>query len=219
MDELHIDSIRKSFGLNQVLTDIFITCKPGDRIGLIGRNGSGKSTFLKIIAGSLSADNKFIKVNGQHVTSLAESQRKISYLPQNNFLPTHLKVNRAIDLFCKSEIDALKNNPRVKPFLKRKSKELSGGERRMIEILLIIHAGAQYILIDEPFNGVEPIYKEDIKNLIKEHSRERGFIITDHDYKSVSAITTKTILLHEGSIKEIRTEAELIKWGYLPEFR
>jgi ABC-type multidrug transport system ATPase subunit len=217
MDELYVDSVRKSFGFKHVLTDIFISCKPGDRIGLIGRNGSGKSTCLKIIAGSLKADNHFIRVNGQHITGLAESQGKISYLPQNNFLPTHLKVNRIIDLFCKTEIDTLKNNPHIKPFLKRKSKELSGGEQRMIEILLIIHAGAQYVLIDEPFNGVEPLYKVEIKKLIQEHSREKGFIVTDHDYKSILALTTKIILLHEGCVKEIKTEEDLIKWGYLPD--
>ena len=87
----------------------------------------------------------------------------------------------------------------------------------MIEILLIIHAGAQYVLIDEPFNGVEPLYKVEIKKLIQEHSREKGFIVTDHDYKSILALTTKIILLHEGCVKEIKTEEDLIKWGYLPD--
>jgi ABC-type multidrug transport system ATPase subunit len=217
MHELHIDSVSKSFGANQVLTDIFISCKPGDLIGLLGRNGSGKSTLLKIIAGSLSADNKYIRVDGQNISSVSDSKGKIGYLPQDNFLPTHLKVNRIIDLFCKSDIGSLKNSPHIKPFLNSKSKELSGGERRMLEILLIIHSGAQYILIDEPFNGVEPLYKEDVKNLLKGYSQEKGFIITDHDYKNILAIATKMMMLHHGSIKEIKADEDLIKWGYLPD--
>lgn len=218
MHELHVDSISKSFGANRVLSDIFISCKPGDLIGLLGRNGSGKSTLLKIIAGLLSADNKYIRVDGQNISNLSAHNRKIGYLPQDSFLPTHLKVNRIIDLFCKADIGSLKASPHVKPFLNRKSKELSGGERRVIEILLIIHSGVQYVLIDEPFNGVEPLHKEDVKNLIKGYSQEKGFIITDHDYKNILAIATKMIILHEGSIKEIKAEEDLVKWGYLPEF-
>lgn len=217
MHELHVDSVSKSFGANQVLTDIFISCKPGDLIGLLGRNGSGKSTLLKIIAGSLSADNKYIRVNGQNISSVSNCKRKIGYLPQQSFLPTHLKVNRIIDLFCTADVGSLKDSPHVKPFLNSKSKELSGGERRMIEILLIIHSGVQYVLIDEPFNGVEPLHKEDVKNLIKEYSQGKGFIITDHDYKNILAIATKIIMLHDGSIKEIKAEEDLIKWGYIPE--
>ena len=101
MRELYVDSVCKSYGTKQILTDIFISCKPGEN-------------------------------------------------------------------------DIVKNNQYVKPFLDKKSKELSGGERRIIEILLIIHSRAEYILIDEPFNGVEPLRKEDVKTInSKSHSSKR----------------------------------------------
>ena len=105
----------------------------------------------------------------------------------------------------------------MKPFLHRKSNELSGGERRMIELLLILNSRAEYILIDEPFNGVEPLYKEEIKSNIQEHSQHKGFIITDHDYWSIVAIATKVMLLQDGSIKETKAGDELIKVNYLGE--
>ena len=216
MHELHVDSVCKSFGTNQVLHDIFISCKPGEIIGLFGRNGCGKTTLLKIIFGSLRAENKFVRVNGRIIRTVNENKKKIAYLPQKNFLPDHLQIKKTVDLFCEADqTNSLKNNPHVKPFLHRKSSELSGGERRMIELLLILNSRAEYILIDEPFNGVEPLYKEEIKNNIQKHSQHKGFIITDHDYWSIVAIATKVMLLQDGSIKETKTGDELIKVNYL----
>jgi ABC-type multidrug transport system ATPase subunit len=183
---------------------------------LLGRNGCGKSILLKIIFGSLRADNKFVRVNGAMVRTLSQSKKKISYLPQNNFLPSHLTIKKIVGLFCEpSQGNTLQNGLHVKPFLHRKSHELSGGERRMIEILLILNSRAEYVLIDEPFNGVEPIYKEEIKRSIQEHSQCKGFIITDHDYRNIMDIATKILLLKDGSIKEIKTLGELTKNNYL----
>ena len=216
MHELHIDSVCKSYGTNQVLHDIFISCKPGEIIGLFGRNGCGKTTLLKIIFGSLRAENKFVRINGRIVQTLRENNNNIAYLPQKNFLPGHLQIKKIVDLFCKPpQTNSLKNNPHVKPFLHRKSNELSGGERRMIELLLILSSSAEYILIDEPFNGVEPLYKEEIKTNIQKYSHGKGFIITDHDYWSIVAIATKVMLLRDGSIKETKAGDEPIKVNYL----
>ena len=218
MRELHVDSVCKSFGYTPLLSDIYFSCRPGEIIGLFGRNGSGKSTLLKIIFGSLSAESKFVRVNGTVVSTVSESKKKISYLPQNSFLPSHLKIKRIIDLFCEpGRTKLLESNHHVKPFLHRKSNELSGGERRIIEILLILSSTTEYILIDEPFNGVEPIYQEEIKKILQQHSSEKGFVITDHNYRSVIEIATKVMLLQDGSLKEIKAPDELIKGRYLPE--
>jgi ABC-type multidrug transport system ATPase subunit len=217
MHELHVDSVCKWFGKNQVLCDIFVSCKPGDVIGLFGRNGCGKSTLLKIIFGSVKAENRFVRLNGRIVQNLNEAKNEIVFLPQNSFLPSHLTIKKAVDLFCeRSHVGTLQNDVHVKRFLHRKSHELSGGERRMIEILLILNSRAEYVLIDEPFNGVEPNYKEEIKRSIQEHSQYKGFIITDHDYRNITAIATKILLLKDGSIKEVKTLGEL-KNNYLGE--
>jgi len=73
------------------------------------------------------------------------------------------------------------------------------------------------VLIDEPFNGVAPIYKENIKNMIKEQSKHKGFIITDHDYRSIIDIATRLVIIHNGSLKEINNKEELKYWGYIPK--
>jgi ABC-type sugar transport system ATPase subunit len=137
---------------------------------------------------------------------------------QDNFIPNHVKITTIISLFCDKENGSLiKSNEWIKPMLGKKSNQLSGGEKRLLEILLIIHSNAKYILIDEPFNGIAPIYKEDIKNLIKEQSKNKGFIITDHDYWNILDLSTRIILMHDGGTKEIKSTDELEYWGYVPE--
>ena len=215
---MHIDSVIKSFGTKQVLTDVFLSCNQGEILGLLGRNGTGKSTLLKIIFGSLIADQKFVKIGDQINNGLFENRHLVNYLPQDHFLPNHIKITTIVSLFCdKENATLIKDNDLIKPMLCKKSNQLSGGEKRLLEILLIVHSNAKYILIDEPFNGIASIYKEEIKNLIKEQSKNKGFIITDHDYRNILDIATRIILIHDGGTKEINNQDELEYWGYIPE--
>lgn len=218
MKELHVDSVMKSFGNRQVLTDVFLSCSPGEIIGLLGRNGAGKSTLMKIIFGSMQADQKFVRVEDKIIKGISDNRNLISYLPQNHFLPNHVKISIIISLFCKkTNASLLKKHDLIKPMLNKKTWELSTGEKRILEIFLIIHSEAKYVLIDEPFNGVSPIYKEVVKNLIKEHSKTKGFIITDHDYRNILNISDRIILIQDGGTKEISRKEELKFWGYIPE--
>ncbi|MBI9067966.1 MAG: ATP-binding cassette domain-containing protein [Salinivirgaceae bacterium] len=218
MRSLHVDSIIKAYNNKQVLTDVFVSCNSGEIVGLIGRNGSGKSTLLKIIFGSLVPERKFVKIDEEVLNTLFRNSRKIKYLPQHGFLPDHIRLNEVVNLFCnKACAKKIKEHEKVKLFLKKKCKQLSGGERRFFEVLLIIYSDAQFILLDEPFNGIAPIYKEEIKKIITEQSLSKGFIITDHDYRNVIDISTKHILLHDGGTKPILSMEDLKYWGYLSE--
>ena len=87
----------------------------------------------------------------------------------------------------------------------------------MLEILLIVLSDVSFTFIDEPFNGVAPLYKEQIKNLIRKRVKNKGFIITDHDYRNVLDIATRIIIIHDGATKEIKNKEELKYWGYIPE--
>jgi ABC-type multidrug transport system ATPase subunit len=216
MSKLYVDSVQKSFGTKQVLTDIFLTCSIGEIVGLIGRNGCGKSTLLKIVFGSLGSENKFVKVDEEIINSLYQSRNLVKYLPQNHFLPNHIKIKTIISLFCNYEnAIIISENPLVKPFLNKKCNQLSGGEKRIVEVLLIIYSNAKFILIDEPFNGISPIFREEIKKLIVEISKTKGFIITDHDYRNIIEIATRTIVMQDGGIKKVNSNDDLVRWGYL----
>ena len=216
MSRLFVDSIIKSYGTKQVLTDIFIECNKGEIVGLLGRNGSGKSTLLKIIFGSISAEGKFVRFGKKVINGLSGNQKLIKYLPQENFLPSHLTINRIISLFCnKVNGDIIREMDWVKPYLNVSSNLLSGGERRLLEVFLIIYSEAEYVLLDEPFNGIAPLYKEEIKIRIKEQSKNKGFIITDHDYRNTLDLSSRLVLIFDGGTKEINHRDELKEWGYL----
>lgn len=215
---LHVDSILKRYGEKQLLTDVYLSCHVGEVVALLGRNGSGKSTLLEIIFGSLHTDNKFIRADAKQIYGLWDRRNLINYLPQDSFLPDRLMVQDIISLFCDaknkasiSELDEIKN------LLDKKIAHLSGGEKRLLEVYLIIYSKAKYILLDEPFNGIAPLYKEKIKEQIIQHTTYKGFIITDHDYRNVLDIATKTILIYDGGTREIKNKEELNTWGYLPD--
>lgn len=218
MDCLQADSIVKNFGTLRVLSDIFISCKSGEIVGLVGRNGSGKSTLLKIIFGSLEADQKFVKANESQIVTLADGIKHIKYLPQDNFLPENNRINKLLELFDGSlNLNELYSDPLVSGLLNRKPSQLSGGEKRLVEILIILYSRARYLLLDEPFNGVAPIHKERIKELIKEKARNKGIIITDHDYRNVLDVSDRIVMIFDGGTLNIKDSKELEFWGYMPE--
>ena len=218
MDCLQADSIVKNYGTLRVLSDIFISCKPGEIVGLVGRNGSGKSTLLKIIFGSLKADQKFVKANESQIVTLADGISHIKYLPQDNFLPKNNRIDKLLGLFDGSlDINELYSDPLVSGLLNRKPSQLSGGEKRLVEILIILYSKAKYLLLDEPFNGVAPIHKERIKELIKEKARNKGIIITDHDYRNVLDVSDRIVMIYDGGTRNIKDLKELEFWGYMPE--
>lgn len=217
MTGLHVDSVRKHFGDRQLLSDIFLSCETGQIVGLLGRNGSGKSTLMKIIFGTVRAENRFVSVDGVKVGSLYNSHKMIQYLPLEGFLPGHVKVKDIISCICtEASRQRVKQNEFVRPFLKHKPGHLSGGERRLVEIVIMLHSGAKYLLLDEPFSGISPLYIEVIKTLIKEHSKDKGFIITDHDYQNVLDLSTDVVMLDNGNTKPVKEYTDLVALGYLP---
>ena len=218
MHELHVDSITKTYGHAQILNGVYLSCRPGEIIGLVGRNGSGKSTLLEIIFGSLAADNKFVRIDGQQVNSGTGLSKDVAYLPQHSFLPSHLTFRNIIQLFTnRHSLENVLREEHVQPFLSKKPSAVSGGQRRMIEILLILHQPAKYMLMDEPLSSIEPVHKNYVMRRIQSHANDKGFIITGHDHPEILAVATKILLLKNGTAREIKNRGELVTLGYLPD--
>jgi len=218
MKGLHIDSLTKSYSNRIILSDIFLSCEKGRIKGLIGRNGSGKSTLLKIIFGTEKADSKFVRAEGKIIKTVSDGRHLINYLPQNNFLPNNVTIGTLIKLFLpKAQRAVVLNNEHVKPLLYKRNQDLSGGEKRIIEILLIIHSNAKFILLDEPFNGGSPIIREYIINYLNTMKLSKGFIITDHDYENVINLADEIVFLNNGFLKTIHHKSELLEYGYIPK--
>lgn len=216
MSKLHADSIQKNFGTKQLLTDVYVSCEQGEIVGMLGRNGTGKSTMLKIIFGAIPSEGRFVRIGNKVSRGVFDNRGLIKYLPQDNFLPNNLKIRKIIHLFCDREgAEVLMNLEWIKPYLNSRSTELSGGEKRLLEVFLIIYSKAKFVLIDEPFNGIAPVYKEEIKARIREQTKYKGFIITDHDYRNILDLSSRIVLLFDGGTKEMKNKEELEDWGYL----
>ena len=216
MSKLHIDSVTKSYDNKVILSDIFISCEKGEIKGLIGRNGSGKSTLLKIVFGTEKPTSKFVRIGNKVIKNISDGRNLINYLPQENFLPNNISIKSLINLFLeKKNRKIVLENENVKPLLDKKNQDLSGGERRIIEILLIIHSSAEFVLLDEPFNGVSPIVRDYIIQYIKNMKSLKGYIITDHDYENIINLADSIVYLQSGFLKEIKDKSELVELGYI----
>ncbi|MDD5149414.1 MAG: ATP-binding cassette domain-containing protein [Flavobacterium sp.] len=215
---LEVDSVQKHFGNKLVVSGVYLKCETNDVIGLLGRNGSGKSTLLKIIFGIVRADNKFIKIDGivKHKTS--QLLNDISYLDQDNFIPRHFSVKKAISLTLEREkLQSFYEDEMIQSIETKNIKHLSSGELRYLEIKLVLSNSSKFVLLDEPYNGLSPIMVNKINQLIKDNSAQKAIVITDHNYENVIKISTKLILMKEGKAHHLKSKNELIEKGYLME--
>lgn len=218
MSILHVDSVTKSFNERKILQDIYIGCETGQVIGLLGRNGSGKSTLLKIIFGTEYGDTQFIKYDNTILKTISDRKSRIAYLPQDLFLPNYIKIKNLIPLFCNQKnTELLFTSEFVQPFLHEKPKNLSKGEQRIIETLMVIYSEAHFILLDEPFHSLSPRVTEKIKKNILQESAQKGFLISDHNFKDVLDISERIYLLSDGHLKQIQDFKELQRYNYLPK--
>lgn len=216
MSKLHIDSITKSFGEKDILKDIYFSCEAGNISGLLGRNGSGKSTLFQIIFGTIKGDTQYIKFNDIILKNQSDRKNRIAYLPQHSFLPKNIKIKNLIDLFCHKENNVkISQSKFIQPFLNETPNTLSGGELRIVEVLLIIYSKAEFILLDEPFHSLSPKTVTEIKTIIKQQT-DKGFIISDHQYHDVLDISDDIFLLSDGHLKPIKDLTELKRFNYLP---
>lgn len=216
--ELYADSIEFSYeASHQLLTGVYISCKIGEVVALLGRNGCGKSTLMKVLFGVLSPKNAYIMLHGRRVSKTFVS-RDVCYLPQQRFLPTHKTVQQMINFMLQKDEQrsAVAEDEMIARVVSQKIADLSVGEQRYLELLLLIHQDATFYLLDEPFSGVSPYLKERIQQLIARYRGAKGFIISDHHYQSVLDICTKIVLLQNGGCRLITDKKEL-EYFYLPE--
>lgn len=215
---LTIDSVIKTFGSRQLLTDVFLKINTGDIIGLFGRNGTGKSVLMKILFGTMKADRKFIQLdNGKALTIPFEHPGVIAYLPQQGYLPKHQKVETLVRYFLKKNVvPEFYKEDEMAQFCKRKRvSELSGGERRYLEAKLLLFGDTKFVLLDEPFDFLSPLLVDNLTKYIKERSAHKGIVITDHNYSKVTEVATRLLLLREGVLMELTDQKGLIEQGYL----
>ncbi len=218
MNLLEITNLNKSYGKKVILKDISLQCKTGEIIGVFGRNRTGKSTLLKLIFGAIKADSIQIKINSKTIAQKAIiPSKQIAYLPQDTFLPKEKTVREIIPLFFPNadEQDKIFYAPKISSFEKIKVGKLSQGQLRYFELLIIGNLNHPFMMLDEPFSMIEPLYKEIIKKLLFKLKETKGIILTDHYYNDVLEITHRNFIIKDAQKIEMRFKNDLIKYEYL----
>ena len=196
---LIINKISKSFSGRPVVREVEFQFKCGEAIGLLGPNGSGKTTLFYTIIGLIKPDSGSIILDGEDITDLPiykRSKNGIGYLPQEASIFRGLTVEDNIKAILEIlEEDKQKVEEEIDHLL------ISGGERRRVEIARCLASHPKYILLDEPFAGIDPIAVGEIRELVS-HLKERGVgvLITDHNVRETLTLIDRAVLIHEGSV-------------------
>lgn len=212
---LKVDSVQLEFDGRKILQDVWLQCAQGEVIGLLGRNGSGKSSLLRIIFGSLNPAYKYVSIDDKFISKGYYNQR-VAYLPQHPYLPNGIKISSLAKMLVDETLwDDFSAHSIYQKHHHKKAGELSGGERRQLEMLMIVHNRADFILLDEPFTHITPVQADDFKATIRKCAKTKGIILTDHQYRNILDVSDKVILLHNGTTKHITSHEELITYNYI----
>ena len=222
---LRVEHMRKSFRKKLVIRDVSMTLQRGEVVALLGPNGSGKTTTFYTIAGLVFPEAGTVTIDGQNVTALPMYRRArlgIGYLPQEmsifrglsvednisavldiTFADKHKRRERLEELLSDFSIEHLRRAPAL---------ALSGGERRRVEIARCLAAEPKYLLLDEPFAGVDPISVADIRHLVADlKKRGIGVLITDHNVRETLEIVDRAYILHDGQVLMSGTPGEVVE--------
>jgi len=221
---LRIVNLRKSYRKRVVIVDVSMELGRGEVVALLGPNGSGKTTCFYSIAGLVTPEGGNVMIDGRDVTTLPMYRRAklgIGYLPQEMSIFRGLSVEDNIKAILEIAVpDKRKQKDRLEELLAEFSIErlrrapalaLSGGERRRVEIARCLAAGPKYVLLDEPFAGVDPIAVGEIRHLVADlKNRGIGVLITDHNVQETLQIVDRAYILHDGKVLMSGTTAEVV---------
>ena len=220
---LQVAGLRKSFKKKIVIHDVSLELRRGEVVALLGPNGSGKTTTFYSIAGLTSSDGGQVKIDGLDVTTMPMYRRArlgLAYLPQETSIFRGLNVEENIKSILdistplksdrQAKLENLLSDFRIGHLRRTPALALSGGERRRVEIARALATDPKFVLLDEPFAGVDPVAVEEIQNIISTLKKKNiGILITDHNVTETLSITDRAYLMFEGKLLKSGTAEEL----------
>ncbi len=222
---LHVAGLQKQFKSRQVVKNVSLDINSGEVVGLLGPNGAGKTTSFYMIVGIIAADDGSITLDGQEMRHLpihVRAQRGLGYLPQEASIFRKMTVRENIQAILEisghnkqeiaAEVNRLLDDLNIGHIKDSPAVALSGGERRRVEIARVLATKPRFILLDEPFAGVDPIAVIDIQNIIA-FLKERGIgvLITDHNVRETLRICDRAYIISEGSVLATGLPEELVQ--------
>ncbi len=224
MSELRAVGLKKTYGARTVVHDASLSIKSGEVVGLLGPNGAGKTTSFYMIVGLVATDGGQIFIDQQNITHLPIHRRArmgLGYLPQEASIFRRLSVAQNIQAVLElqnldddalhNRLDALLEDLHISHIRDNTAISLSGGERRRVEIARALATNPQFILLDEPFAGVDPIAVIDIQKIIRFlKERNIGVLITDHNVRETLGICDRAYIINAGAVMAEGTPDEII---------
>ena len=236
MHRLSLQSLTKSYDGHKVVDDVSMEVKSGEVVGLLGPNGAGKTSTFFMVLGLLQPDGGKIYLDGEDISLLPIYRRArlgLQYLPQEPSVFRKLTVAENIMAILEtlepdpqvrqSRLEKLLADLRISHLAHQKASALSGGERRRVEITRALVTAPHFIILDEPFAGIDPLAVTDIQNIIRDlRNRNLGVLISDHNVREALGVCDRAYILNEGVILEEGTpdklvQSELAKRIYLGE--
>lgn len=211
---LVVDSVVVRFGEKTVLSGGYITSQTGMVTGLLGRNGTGKSCMFRALMGGLKVEYMVVSIDEKPVDRKKIGLR-IKYLPQNRLIPLEMTLKRAFALYQVDFWEFVLQFPHFSQFYDTPRWEMSGGEARLAEVYLILMSEAEFCILDEPFAQISPNYIETVQQMIRDKSREKGIIVTDHNYEAISKVTDNLFVIADGYTFPVESRDDLVRHGYL----
>jgi ABC-type multidrug transport system ATPase subunit len=214
MNILECDGIMLEFGLRKILSGIYLKCETGQIVGLLGRNGSGKSCLMKVITCSMQAESKSIRIDETPILP-DFSKNGIAYLPQHHFIPSFLKIRDAFKIYGVSLDATTKYFSELDKHFDLKPSQISGGVLRIFEVMLVSGLPVKFVLMDEPFSGIMPLHILQMQEYLIEIKETKGILITDHLYRHIITIADTLYVLVNGQNYQVKNEEQLIQYGYI----
>lgn len=213
--KLELDNIELSYNHKKILNGIYLYGKTGEVTGILGRNGSGKSSLLRILFGNLNAKYGNVRLDGIHQQQKLFKSGKVAYLPQHKLLPNNIKLLEAFKLFTADWKAFTLIFSSFERYSNWRISNLSSGELRLVETYLILNSNKKIILLDEPFSLISPLYVEWIKTIINEKKANSAILITDHFYEVILDVSDHLYLIKNGCSKRVFSKTQLQEEGYL----
>lgn len=211
--KLEADGIQLHFGNRTILSNIYLKCETGKIIGLLGRNGQGKSCLMHIIYGTLKSE-KSIRIDNVSYPEAFKRSDLLLYLPQFNFIPKSLSLKRVFQDFNLDFENFIEIFPEYSPNYKSSIGSLSGGRQRLIELYVLVKSTSKFVMLDEPFTHISPLQVEKVKNLLLEEKSNKGILITDHIYTQVLDICDNLYVLANGQTHLTNSLTNIETLGY-----
>ncbi|OEK05747.1 ATP-binding cassette domain-containing protein [Roseivirga misakiensis] len=210
--KLEVDGVFFEVNGKTILSDIYLDLKVGEVVGLLGRNGSGKTTLFDLIFGARKADDMSVRIDGRPYKKPFKNQL-LQYLPQYGYLPNFLTISSAFE-FMGITYKAIEGLSDCSP--KTKIGHLSFGQKRLVEIQLLLESKSTFVLLDEPFSGLSPLSIEIISAKIESEKDKKGIFITDHMYGEILSISDRLMVMESGTLKQIEKDPTALEFaGYL----